>query len=71
MDRFIKPDPFADIEIPDALQDSLEKHRGNLLRLIENLRTAGLSEAQIETSVSVMVESYKTELLRAIKTMVR
>ena len=71
MDIPFQHDPFADIEIPDALQESLERHRSNLVRLVETLRTAGLSETQIETSVSVMVESYKAELLRAIKTMVR
>ena len=71
MDAGLVQDPFADIQIPDSLQESLQRHRENLGRLVSSLRTAGLSEEQIEASVSTMVDSYKQELLRAIKAMVR
>ena len=64
-------DTFADIEIPEALQESLQRHRENLAGLVANLQSVGVSEAQIEASISVIVESYKEELLRAIKVMVR
>jgi hypothetical protein len=64
-------DPFAGLDVPEALHASLERHRQNLARLILSLQSAGVSEEQIENSVSVVVASYKEELLRAIKTMMR
>jgi hypothetical protein len=64
-------DPFADMEVPEALQASLQRHRENLARLIRDLQSAGISEEQIETSVSVIVASYRDELLRAVKSMMR
>lgn len=63
-------DPFAGIEIPEQLQESLQRHRENLARLVASLQSVGVSEAQIEASISVIVDSYKEELLRAIKVMV-
>lgn len=63
-------DPFAELEVPEALQESLARHRDNLARLVASLRSAGLGEAQIELSVSVMVDSYKQELIRTIKELV-
>ena len=65
-----KADPFADLQIPEQLQESMQRHRQNLATLIANLQSMGLSESQIEQSVSVIVDSYKEELLRAIKTLV-
>ncbi len=70
MSVWAQNDPFADLEIPEALQQSLGRHRENLARLISNLKSAGLDEQQIDVSVSVIVESYKEELLRAIKALV-
>lgn len=64
-------DPFIGLEVPEALQASLNRHREDLARLIQSLQTAGLSEAMIETSVSVVVASYKEELMRAVKMMMR
>ena len=67
----VQSDPFGDFDIPEALQESLQRHRQHLAKLIMDLKSAGLSETQIETSVCVIVESYKQELLRAIKALVR
>lgn len=64
-------DPFSDLQIPEPLQESMQRHRDNLARLVTNLQSMGLSEPQIEASVSVVVDSYKEELLRAIKVLVR
>ena len=64
-------DPFADIHIPKPLQESLQRHRENLVTLVANLQSVGVHESQIEASVSVIVDSYKQELLRAIKALVR
>lgn len=67
----IDGDPFADLPVPEALQDSLRRHREHLMRLIVSLQSAGVSEAQIEASVSTIVASYKAELMEAIKSMVK
>jgi len=64
-------DPFADMQVPEALQASLQRHRENLARLVRNLQSAGISEEQIEASVTVLVASYRDELLRAVKSMMR
>ncbi len=71
MNVLTQEDPFAGIEIPEPLQESLERHRKNLATLVTNLQSVGVSETQIEASVSVIVDSYKEELLRAIRVMVR
>ena len=67
----VQKDPFADLAIPMALQESLDRHRKHLAELVMNLRSAGLDEAQIEGSVSMIVESYRQELMRAMKAMAR
>lgn len=64
-------DPFADLQIPESLQESMQRHRENLATLVTNLKSMGLAESQIEESVSVIVQSYKEELTRAIKMLVR
>lgn len=64
-------DPFADLDVPAPLQESLQRHRKNLVTLVANLQSAGVQEAQIEISVSIIVDSYKQELLNAIKLMMR
>lgn len=64
-------DPFGDLEIPPELEESIQRHREHLSRLVMSLRSAGISEAQIDESVSVIVNSYKEELIRAMKRMVR
>ena len=69
--NFFGQDPFDGLAIPAELEDSLQRHRENLARLVVTLRSAGLSEEQIEESVSVIVASYKSELLRTIKSMMR
>ena len=65
----LESDPFADLEVPAELDESLRRHREHLARLIATLRLAGVGEAHIEESVSVIVDSYKLELIRAIKRM--
>ncbi|GAA3752926.1 hypothetical protein [Terriglobus aquaticus] len=67
----MQADPFADLNIPPVLQDSLDRHRLQLAQLVQNLRSAGVDEVHIEVSVSTLVDSYRTELLRAIKAVMR
>jgi hypothetical protein len=68
--EWVRVDPFSDLFVPEPLQFSLNRHRENLARLVMSLQSVGMTEAQIETSVAVVVSSYKDELLRAIKAMV-
>lgn len=61
--------PFGDLEIPPELEGSLARHREHLAVLIKSLRLAGVGDEQIEQSVSVIIASYKDELVRTIKQM--
>jgi hypothetical protein len=63
-------DPFADMEIPPELEASLQRHREHLSRLVHTMRQAGISQEQIEDSVSVIIASYKDELIHAMKSLV-
>lgn len=53
------------------LQESLQRHLAHLTQLVSSLRSVGLSEDQIEQSVSTLVESYRGELMRAMKALAR
>lgn len=65
----LREDLFEDLEIPQELEASLQRHRQHLGQLVSTLKMAGVGEEQIEHSVSVIVASYKEELLEAIKMM--
>ena len=67
----IETNPFSDLAVPVELQASLDRHLLQVSALVGHLRSAGLSETQIEHSVSTIVESYRNELLRAIKALAR
>lgn len=69
--EWVNGDPFEDLVVPEALEGSLRRHREHLLHLILSLQSAGISEDQIEASVSTIVASYKAELMEAIKAMVK
>lgn len=64
-------DPLQYLEIPPELEINIQRHRENLARLVVSLRRAGISEAQIEESVAVIVASYKEELIASIKALAR
>jgi len=69
--KVMELDPFMDLAIPPELEENIQRHRENLMRLVVSLRSAGVDEIQIEESVSVIVASYKAELIRSIKQLVR
>jgi hypothetical protein len=64
-------DPFSDLVIPPELEESLQRHREHLAQLVTSLRCAGMDQLQIERSISVIVDSYKEELIRAMKRIMR
>jgi hypothetical protein len=65
--EYLSSDPFAHIEVPPQLEESLARHRRHLAELVHLMETAGVSEDQIEHSVSSLVDSYKLELMAAIR----
>ncbi|MEO6923740.1 MAG: hypothetical protein ABI142_07945 [Bryocella sp.] len=71
LDELIGSNPFANLEIPPQLEASIARHRQHLGELVHTMKTAGISHEQIEESVSVLIESYKAELLTAIRSMTR
>lgn len=56
-------------QVPPELRASVARHQENLLRLIESLRAAGMQEAEIESALSTLIDSYKHELLEAIRSL--
>lgn len=62
------PEP-SEIDIPPILRESVARHEVNLARLLQSLRAAGMDEPQIEAAVTVVIDSYKCELLAAIRTL--
>ena len=63
-----QPDSFG-FDIPPVLQASVERHQANLAKLLQSFRAAGMDQGQIEAAVTVVVDSYKHELLQAIRTL--
>lgn len=62
-------DPFAALKVPPPLEESLARHRGHLAELVHTMKMAGISDRQIEESVSVLIVAYKEELMAAIRRM--
>ncbi len=68
LDRFLATHPHpCEPAIPSILRASVERHQANLARLLQSLRAAGMDEAQIESAVAIVIDSYKIELLQAIR----
>lgn len=55
------------IDIPPALQESVQRHKANLAQLARNLQSAGFNREQIEASINVLIESYRAELILAAR----
>jgi hypothetical protein len=60
----LQTDLYAGMELPAQLQSCLDRHRENLARLVASLESAGMSEAAIERSVSIVIASYQAELVK-------
>ncbi|MDE2390201.1 MAG: hypothetical protein KGL65_01200, partial [Rhodospirillales bacterium] len=55
------------MEIPPTLQVSVQRHQDSLVRLVGNLRVAGLSAGQIEESINMLVETYRAGLASVLR----
>ena len=68
LDRLVAGHPHPDeVAIPPILQASVARHQANLARLLQSLRQAGMEPRQIEAAVTTVIDSYKSELLEAIR----
>ena len=65
------PEGYSDIDIPPELKESVTRHHQHLAALVVSLRSAGLDEALIEASVHQLIASYETELMTAIKALMK
>ena len=57
------------LDIPELLHTSVRRNSTNLARLFATLKYASMPKGQIESGVATIVDSYKTELLVAIRTL--
>lgn len=64
------PDLAQGMEIPPALQASVSRHQANLARLANNLHVCGLGVQQIEESINMLVETYRAELVGAVRALI-
>jgi len=65
------PDPAMGLNVPPALAASINRHRAHVEQLATSLRAAGMPDAQIEASVSVLIASYRSELIPALKSLMK
>ena len=65
------PDICRHVAIPVELEESVARHQRHLAALVVSLRSAGLGEALIEASVHQLLSSYETELMTAIKALMK
>ena len=60
------PDLTQGMKIPPTLEASVQRYQANFARLVRILYNAGLGAAQIEESINMLVETYRTELASAL-----
>ena len=60
-------DEFEGIDLPPSLRDLAKRHQRNVADLVGRLRDVGLDEATIEAAVDQLVESYRSQLVVAVK----
>ena len=62
--------PEGTVEIPPELRVSVQRHEQHLAQLVGTLRAAGMDAALIDASVRKLVDSYREELMAAIRALV-
>jgi len=48
-------EPFADLDVPPTLEQSLARHRVHLAELVRTMKIAGISDQQIVESVEILL----------------
>lgn len=61
----------AGIPVPPQFLPSIARHQKNLATLVHSLRGAGLDDAMIEANVRQLVETYRDELMTAVRALIR
>ena len=56
-----------ELDIPDSLQGAVASHQANVAKLVDQLRSVGMSDVAIEDAVGRIVDDYKSELFLVIK----
>jgi hypothetical protein len=54
------------LELPQELQASIERHRKNISNLAASLLAGGYDIDQVRATISVVLDSFKDELLRTV-----
>lgn len=57
-------------DLPPRLAEISDRHKTQLMALVDSLRDAGFAEDDINDGVSTLVASYEAELKEAMKAMV-
>lgn len=57
------------IQIPTELESSVRRHQDNLRKLASTLKVSGVPQLQIEESINALVETYRVELLAAVRSL--
>ena len=61
------PDLTQGLEIPSTLRATVQRHQANFAELACNLHSAGISAVQIEESINMLLETYRTVLVSALR----
>lgn len=62
-------EPLEHLNIPAALQESLENHHSQLINLAVLLHQQGANEDTVRSSIKTVFKSYEAELIRTIVTL--
>lgn len=60
-------DDRYDFDVPEQLRAVAARHDQHITKLIVQLRSFGMEEEAIQRSVDELIESYRRELVEAIK----
>lgn len=60
-------DDRYDLDMPEQLRAVAARHEQHVTKLVVQLRSFGMEEEAIQRSVDELIESYRAELVSAIK----
>lgn len=57
------------VDVPHVLRDRIDQHQRNLMKLAASLLESGQDETQVREVIEGVLDSFKDELLRTIRTL--
>ena len=60
-------DTFYGLDVPVPLREISERHQRHISELVTQLRDVGMDEQSIISAVDRLIDSYRTQLLHAVK----